>query len=246
MRQRAVRFGLVSTIIVFMIITNINVQSLGPSPTDIGVSNGETYSYVLDRYIGDGPIHTSIASDKNSGMDLAVTEGGEYSITVINDTVNKDLNTIEVVINNGTHSVLVDNQLKPLFHYFSFIDWDFWLANMTADPVTYFEFGSFGVDSLIVQNGISEVRVNVTLSYVFNTTVTLEIDQFFRYDKTLGLAELIGMDTRGWASVFGNDVGLTMRLKGYDINTPFAPITTTTTTTSSNTTSTGGTSTVTY
>ena len=197
MRQRTVRFGLVSTIIAFMIITNINVQSLGPTPTDIGVSNGETYTYVLDRFIAESNTHETLATDKITKFDLAVTEGSEYSITVINDIVNKDLNTIEVVIDNGTHSVLIDNQLKPLFDYFSFIDWDFWLANMTADPETYFDLDPYTIDKLIVENGLSEVRANVTYSWVLNTTVTLEVDQFFRYDKTLVVVVVVVIGANG-------------------------------------------------
>ena len=114
MKQKSVRFGLISVILAIMIVTNLNIQSIEANPGDIWVTNGTTVTFVLDGFQLDGnDTVTSVASDKVSGMDLMVTQGAEYNITITNDTVRSESGSyyIDVEFDNGTHTVIENNNL---------------------------------------------------------------------------------------------------------------------------------------
>lgn len=208
-----------------MVLSNLNVQSTEASPGDIYVKNGMTFTYVVDSFtFGEVSNITTVADDKVTGLTLEVAIGAEYNITVTNDTVRQegDEFNIDVMFDNGTHTVNDDNNVKPTNFYFSSVDWDYWINEATYNPLNFFPELNF--ESYSIETSTSEVRFNVTDINDLNDTYQVGMHTSYRYDKARGIINMVNAQSVNYTAIIGSELNMTLRLKGFDPLTPFNAI----------------------
>ncbi|MHA2249313.1 MAG: hypothetical protein ACXAD7_03075 [Candidatus Kariarchaeaceae archaeon] len=218
MKANYIRKAILITLFVILLSQIFTVESTNPDTSQIGVKNGDFFTFVLNDFVDASGDMYKIATDKVSGLELTTAVGGEFTLTVQNDTVtsNGAEHAIQVRFSNGTHFVDTDNFLTPTMHYISFTEWDFWAGNITADP--FILWGSLYLDHTFV-SGLYEFSAQVLLGFDYtlpnSTLVKLLLEMESRYEKSDGVINLLTLKTLDWVNYGLPDSNLNITRKGF-------------------------------
>ncbi|MHA2251604.1 MAG: hypothetical protein ACXAD7_14665 [Candidatus Kariarchaeaceae archaeon] len=172
---------------IFLLISSVmTVGAADVDTTKLGVSNGDEFTFVIDKstsLFGDG---YSPGYDVDTFEPLYVKEGGELTMKIVNATPAMDYwGDFEILaeFGNGTHTITTE-QTVGSGEFVIFTDWDFWETNITTEFEASQAEGMVG--SYSIENGEEEFIFKSSFEYEEDGATTKgSID--IRYEKSTGV-----------------------------------------------------------
>jgi hypothetical protein len=203
-------------ILVLLISNAMMISAADPDLSKMGVSNGDTFTFVVDKATSLFTEEYIVGFDYTTFDDLSIAEGSEFTMKITNTTVIHDAFFDEYNIlaefSDGMETITMEVDLFDN-DFLTFTDWTFWETNLTAEMEAAKAAGE--ISSFTVENGEEEFVLKHTNETKTDGGSSKESTEW-RIEKATGVINYYSDRDKISSPILSLDFETTFRRVGYD------------------------------